>query len=152
MANIEFKPRVESVGLLILDARGRLWCLEELKPKPEIGKIPGVKDRSFPWETKKANESNEVALSRLIHEEVDETGQLCISDMMLIGQVPVYDTLAHIYFACFICGPENMRGADAGIEVRPLGWQTRSFLLERCRDGVSDVLRLFDSYSEVPIA
>jgi len=119
--------------------------VRELKEKPELGKILGVKDRSFPWETKHDGESDAAAMQRLVYEELDATRTVHFSEPLPIGPVWVYDTLAHVYIAWFHSGPENMRGADAGIEVEPLGWQTRGFLLECCRDGVREVFERFDA-------
>lgn len=138
--------RVHSVALLLTNSEGLLYCVRELKPKPEIGKIPGVKERSFPWETVEPDEFTLGTLGRLVREEIDRTDRIEFLPPVWIGDVPVYDTLAHVYQASFVSGPENMRGIDAGSEIEPLGWQTREFLLERCRDGVPEVLQLWDQF------
>jgi len=138
--------RVHSVALLLENRDGRLYCIRELQSKPQIGKIVGSKDRSFPWETREPDERILRTLHRLIVEEIDATDRVKISFPVSIGSVPVYDTLAHVYVARFLGGPESMRGAHAGTEIDPLGWQTREFLLSRCRDGVPGVLALWDEY------
>jgi hypothetical protein len=144
--------RVHSVALLLLDGQGALYCVQELQSKPAIGKVVGSKDYSFPWETVEPDERLLRTLHRLIIEEVDVTDRVRISFPVSIGCVPVYDTLAHVFVARFEAGPEGMRGFHAGIEIEPLGWQTREFLLSRCRDGVPEVLALLDQYEQDSIA
>ncbi len=136
--------RVHSVALLLVNQEGLLYCVRELSPKPEIGKVPGSKDRSFPWETMEPDEFEDGTFRRLIREEVDRTDRVEFLPPVWIGDVPVYDTLAHIFLASFISGPADMRGSDTDIE--PLGWRTREFLLERCRDGVPEVLQVWDKF------
>ena len=143
--------RVHSVALLLFDA-SRVYCVRELQSKPEIGKIVGVRDYSFPWETQEPGERYLRTLHRLIVEEIDATDRMEMSFPVEIGSVPVYDTLAHVFAAQFLRGPENMRGVHAGIEIEPLGWRTRSFLLSRCRWGVPEVLSLWDRYRADVIA
>lgn len=138
--------RVHSVALLLFNAEGRLYCVQELQSKPEIGKVVGAKDYSFPWETQESDERILRTLHRLIVEEVDATDRMKMKFPIEIGSVPVYDTLAHVFAAQFEEGPENMRGVHAGIEIEPLGWKNRASLLSRCRDGVREVLALWDRY------
>ncbi len=140
--------RSQSAALLLFNREGQLYCVQELQSKPEIGKIVGCKDYSFPWETQEAEERQLRTVHRLIVEEVDATDQVrfFLPIPNWIGCVPVYDTLAHVYVAQYVKGPENMRGVHADIEIRPLGWLTRQELLARCRDGVREVLALFDKY------
>lgn len=144
--------RVHSVALLLLNGQRELYCVQELQSKPSIGKVVGSKDFSFPWETVEPDERLLRTLHRLIIEEVDITDRVRISFPVSIGCVPVYDTLAHVFVARFEGGPEDMRGFHAGIEIEPLGWRTREFLLSRCRDGVPEVLALFDQYEQDSIA
>lgn len=138
--------RAHSVALLLVNSEGLLYCVQELQSKPEIGKVVGSKDYSFPWETVEPGERPLRTLHRLIVEEIDQTDkvQFLYPMPIWIGSVPVYDTLAQIYTAQYVSGPESMRGVHAGIEIEPLGWQTREFLLERCRDGVPEVLEVWD--------
>ncbi|MFZ3031420.1 MAG: hypothetical protein WA082_00085 [Candidatus Moraniibacteriota bacterium] len=138
--------RVHSVGLLLRNSLERYLVLQELQAKPEIGKIPGEKDLSFPWETKRDGERDIPALHRLLREEVDATDEIQISLPVFIGAVPVYDTLAWVYAAQAILVPNKMYGSDEGTEIKSLGWQSREFLLSRCRDGVPAVFRLWDQY------
>lgn len=144
--------RLHSVALLLFDAESRMYCIQELQSKPEIGKIVGVKDYSFPWETQESGERILRTLHRLIVEEVDATDRMKMRFPIEIGSVPVYDTLAHVFAAQFVDGPENMRGVHAGIEIDPLGWKNRASLLSRCRDGVPEVLSLWDRYRADVIA
>ncbi len=140
--------RVHSVALLLVNRDNLLYCVRELQSKPEIGKIVGSKDYSFPWETMEPEECTTFALQRLLLEEIDGSDAVEVSPPTLLGEVPVYDTLAHVYLASFLAGPENMRGTHAGIEIEPLGWQTWEFLLSRCRDGVPKALALWDQYRQ----
>lgn len=144
--------RVHSVGLILFDAEGRMYCVRELQSKPEIGKVVGTKDYSFPWETQESDERILRTLHRLIVEEIDATDQVQMQFPVEIGSVPVYDTLAHVFTAQFVGGLENMRGVHAGIEIEPLGWLSRSSLLSRCRDGVPEVLALWERYRADVIA
>lgn len=142
--------RVQSTALLLFNQKGQLWCVKELQSKPEIGKISGSKDYSFPWETAEPGERQLRTVHRLIVEEVDATDRVAffLPVPNWIGCVPVYDTLAHIYVAHYVSGPESMRGVHAGIEVEPLGWLDREQLLSRCRDGVPQVLAVWDEYQK----
>lgn len=142
------KYRVQSAALLLVNPEGLLYCVQELQSKPEIGKVVGSKDYSFPWETQEEGERQLRTVHRLIVEEIDATDQVrfFLPVPNWIGCVPVYDTLAHVYVADYAKGPENMCGVHAGIEIHPLGWLTRQELITRCRDGVRDVLALWDKY------
>lgn len=140
------KYRVHSVALLLVNPEGLLYCVQELQSKPGIGKIVGIKDYSVPWETVEPNERILRTLHRLIVEEIDITDCLEIDFPIEIGSVPVYDTLAHVFLARYKGGPENMRGFHAGTEIEPLGWQARELLLTRCRDGIPEVLRVWDQH------
>ena len=144
--------RVHSVALLLLNGQRELYCVQELQSKPAIGKVVGIKDYSFPWETVEPDERLLRTLHRLIIEEVDATDRVRISFPISIGCVPVYDTLAHVFVAQFEGGPDVMRGFHAGIEIEPLGWRTKEYLLSRCRDGVPEVLTLLDRYKQDMIA
>lgn len=141
--------RVESVALLLFNPLGQLWCVRELQSKPEIGKIVGSKDYSFPWETVEADERQLRTVHRLIVEEIDATDQVrfFLPVPNWIGCVPVYDTLAHVYVAQYVHGPDNMLGAHVD-EVVPLGWLSREQLLSRRRDGVPEVLAVWDKYQK----
>jgi len=140
------RVRKESVGLLLRNGKGKFFCIKELDANPEYGKEVG--HRSFPWETKKGEESNDVAMARLLLEEIDATGQLVTTEPVFIGKMEVHGTLAHIYYADLICIPENARGSDAGKEVEPQYWKTREFITEegQCRDGVPEGFALLDAY------
>lgn len=140
--------RVQSAALLLFNQNGLLYCVRELQSKPCIGKIVGIKDYSFPWETQESDERQLRTVHRLIVEEIDASDQVrfFLPIPNWIGCVPVHDTLANVYVAQYVSGPENMRGVHAGIEIEPMGWQTREFLLSRCRDGVPEVLALWDEY------
>jgi hypothetical protein len=142
------KPRVQSAALLLFNRDGLLFCVRELQSKPGIGKVVGTKDYSFPWETQETDERQLRTVHRLIVEEIDATDQVrfSLSVPNWIGSIRVHDTLANVYVAQYESGPKNMRGVHAGIEIEPLGWRTRKFLLERCRDGVPEVLKLWDEY------
>lgn len=137
--------RVHSVALL-LTRDDLIFGVQELQSKPVIGKIAGSQDYSFPWETVEPNERLLRTLHRLVVEEIDLTDQVQFSFPVLIGSVPVYDTLAHVFLARFEGGPVGMRGFHAGTEIEPLGWQTREFLLSRCRGGVPEVFYLWDRH------
>ena len=137
--------RVHSVALL-LTHQDMIFGVQELQSKPAIGKITGCRDYSFPWETVEPEERLLRTLHRLVVEEIDITDRVKFSFPLLIGSVPVYDTLAHVFLARFEGGPASMRGFHAGIEIEPLGWKTREFLLPRCRGGVPEVFQLWDRY------
>ncbi len=141
---------MKSVALVLVDQSERIYCVKELGTKQEIGKIPGVKDRSFPWETMEEGEGLSETLSRLIKEEVDGSELVTITTPRYAGSVEVHDTLAHVFSARLVTSPRNMRGSHAGRqdEIKPLGWCTRAYLLERCRDGVPDVLAVWDKFCE----
>lgn len=137
---------VHSVALLLTNSSGLVYGVRELLLKEALGKIPGIKDYSFPWETRNPKERILLTLHRLIREEIDATDRVEISFPVYIGHVPVYDTTAHVFLSSYLGGPENMRGSDAGVEIEPLGWCEREFLLARCRDGVPEVFKLWDEY------
>jgi hypothetical protein len=46
----------------------------------------------------------------------------------------------------FVTGPEKLAGLHEGVEVLSLGWQTKEFLLSRCREGVEQALNLLEQY------
>lgn len=138
------EDQVHSVALLLTDQDGLLYCVRERQSNPSYGKRAG--DRTFPWETREPGELFPFTMRRLLVEEVDFSKQILITPPNFLGAVPVYDTAAHVFVASFISGPENMRGAHEGIEIDALGWQTREFLLARCREGVPAVLALWDRY------
>lgn len=141
------KYRVQSAALLLLNPAGLLYCVQELQSKPEIGKIAGSQDYSVPWETMESGEHPVETMARLLIEEVDAHRRALISSPLPIGSVEVYDTLAHVFVARFVSGSVDMRGSHSGIEIEPLGFQTREFLLSRCRGGISEVLGLWDEVS-----
>ncbi|TXH01981.1 MAG: hypothetical protein E6R05_04830 [Candidatus Moraniibacteriota bacterium] len=142
----------QSAALVLVDARGRFYCVRELQSKPAIGKIVGSKDYSFPWETREViGEHHErlwLTLHRTIVEEIDATDTLDIDFPVPIGRVDVHASTAHVFVARFKSGPEEMRGTHAGIEVEPLGWLTREELLSRCRDGVREIIALWDRHQQ----
>lgn len=148
MSKLQRGYRVQSTALLLFNQMDQLWCVRELQSKPEIGKIVGSRDYSFPWETAESDERQLRTVHRLIVEEIDASDQVkfFLPVPNWIGCVPVYDTLAHVYVAQYVSGPENMRGVHAGIEIEPLGWLSRAELLSRCRDGVAQVLAVWDQY------
>lgn len=138
------ETKVHSVALLLTNPEGLLYCVRERQSNLRYGKRAG--DRSFPWETRKPDELFPFTMHRLLVEEVDQSDQIQITQPNFLGTVPVYDTIAHVFVASFLSGPSSMRGLHDGVEVDALGWQTREFLLSPCRDGVPEVLALWDRY------
>lgn len=140
----------QSVALVLTNREGRFLCVRELQSKPAIGKIVGLKDYSFPWETRESKDGTHEDLIHAVHraivEEVDGTDRVNIEPPVYIGHVDVHDSTAHVFVAQFQSGPEIMRGTHAGSEIEPLGWLTREELLTRCRDGVRGILALYDQY------
>lgn len=138
------EDQVQSVALLLVDSVGRLYCVRERQANAKYGKRAG--DYSFPWETREPDEPFILTLHRLLNEEVDGSGLIEITPPNFLGTVPVHDTEAHVYHSSFLGGPPNMCGRHAGIEIDAIGWQTREFLLSRCRDGVPAVLAAWDKF------
>lgn len=136
--------RVHSVALLLVNTEGLLYCVCERQSNLDYGKKAG--DYSFPWETRKRDELFPFTLHRLLVEEVDRSGTIDISQPNFLGTVPVYDTVAHVFCSSFFRGPPDMRGSHHGIEIDAIGWRTREFLLSRCRDGVPEVLQVWDKF------
>ena len=134
------------IALLLLNNEGKLFCVKELVPKPEIGKNVG--DYSFPWETQEKGESDQSTLARLIREEVHQE-EIRISEPRLLGEFSVIeDTLARVYVAHFLSGAAKLVGLHEGTEIESLGWQTKEFLLSHCREGVSKALLLLEQFEK----
>jgi len=143
---------LQSVALILVNNQGRFFCVRELQSKPAIGKLVGTKDYSFPWETMEVNghgrERPWLAAHRAIVEEVDATDTIQIDFPVYIGHIPVHASTAHVFVARYQSGPEILRGTHAGIEVEPLGWLVREELLLRARDGVREILALWDRFQQ----
>lgn len=136
--------QVHSVALILTDREGLLYCVRERQSNSKYGKRAG--DYSFPWETRKRGELFPFTMHRLLVEEVDWTGTIEITQPNFLGTVPVYDTVAHVFCSTYLGGPPDMRGSHHGIEIDAIGWRTRAFLLSPCRDGVPEVLRVWDKF------
>lgn len=136
------------VALLLLNTEGKIFCVKELIAKESIGKRIG--DYSFPWETQEEGESDAETLKRLMREEVHGSETIQTSKPQLLGEFTVTPgTVARVYTALFVAGPEKLFGLHEGIEVTALGWQTKEVLLSHCRAGVRQALDLLERYQQV---
>ncbi len=143
---------LQSVALILVNQQGKFFGVRELQSKPAIGKIVGVKDYSFPWETREQDDQGYewiwLTLHRVIVEEIDATDTIQIDFPVYIGHAPVHASMAHVFVARYQSGPEIMRGTHAGFEFEPLGWLSRDELLSRARDGVQEIFSLWDRFQQ----
>lgn len=136
--------RILAVALLIFSPTGRIFCLEELRDKPQYEKYAGM--ISFPIETIEDGESRESALERLLVEEVGIF--LSFSDPDFLGEVGMeFRTGEKSRIFCYsVFSPEEFQGNPSDTDIRFSGWKSFEELLSLDEDfrrrEVTSVLQL----------
>ncbi|MEK7494319.1 MAG: hypothetical protein AAB519_01040 [Patescibacteria group bacterium] len=132
-----------SVALIIHSGWETVYMISEKIPKPQIGKKLG--DLSFPWESQEPEETDEQALHRLLQEEVDQHGDLRISEPRILCALSVHGVATRCYVACYRGGSQDTWGTHAGIEYDPLGFQSLEILrgTKPRRDGIDPMFQSF---------
>lgn len=140
--------RILAVALLIVSPGGRIFCLEELRDKPQYEKCAGM--ISFPIETIEAGEDRESALERLLVEEVGKC--LSLSDPDFLGEVDMdFSTGEKSRLFCYVVfSPEEFQGDPSDTDIRFSGWRSPKELCflkdDSRRQEVIPVLRLASSW------
>lgn len=138
---------VRGVALILFNSKGEIYAVQELLPNLSVGKIPGVKDFSFPLETQEEGEDDFDTLRRLIYEEIDETWAVRMTQPQCIGEFQVNVAYANAYVARLTSDESAVyRGSHHGVEIHALGWtkintgKSLEEFLFRARDGVREIL------------
>lgn len=135
--------RILAVALLIFSPRERIFCLEELRDKPQYEKYAGMV--SFPIETIEDGEGRESALERLLVEEVGSS--LSFSDPDFLGEVSMeFRTGEKSRIFCYaVFSREEFQGNPSDTDIRFFGWKSFEELLSLGEDSRRrEVLPVFD--------